>query len=274
MRASETSSTTVNQVSGRRMARAPSGGRRTVRIAWTGAPRRDERGVFAEAVAGEERRLCAAHFQPRPPGANSGGHHGRLGVDGAIQLLRRPFGDQLGDVLLQDIGRFGERRADHRHIPVGGEHAHRLRSLSGKDHGEIHLDYISTIDAPQVKPPPTAWSMSLCPGLMRPSRTARSSASGTDAADVLPWRSTVTMSFEGSIPSFFTVASSIRKLAWCGMSQSMSAAANPHSARVSRATSSSTFTANLNTACPSICRNGEPTIFPPQTLPGTERMSA
>ena len=44
-------------------------------------------------------------------------------------------------------------------------------------------------------------------------------------------------------------------------------------ASVSRATSSSTFTANLNTACPSICRNGRPTILPPHTLPGTERMS-
>ena len=39
---------------------------------------------------------------------------------------------------------------------------------------------------PHVKPPPTPSSMTCSPALMRPSRTAMSSAIGIDAADVLP----------------------------------------------------------------------------------------
>ena len=45
------------------------------------------------------------------------------------------------------------------------------------------------------------------------------------AAEVLAWRSTVTTTFSIGRPSFFAVASRIRRLAWCGTTQSMSLAA-------------------------------------------------
>src|SRR5256885_5636898 len=46
--------------------------------------------------------------------------------------------------------------------------------------------------APQVKPPPTPSSSTVCPGLTWPLRTPWSSASGIEAAEVLPCWSTVT----------------------------------------------------------------------------------
>ena len=50
--------------------------------------------------------------------------------------------------------------------------------------GTTTYQRIST--APQVKPPPIASSITKSPLRMRPSFTATSSASGTDAAEVLP----------------------------------------------------------------------------------------
>ena len=46
-------------------------------------------------------------------------------------------------------------------------------------------DYIRRTAAPHVKPPPMASNTTIWPGWMRPSRVAVSSASGTDAAEVL-----------------------------------------------------------------------------------------
>ena len=60
--------------------------------------------------------------------------------------------------------------------------------------------------------------------------------------------------------------------AWCGISQSMSATPRPAAATVSRATESSTDTASLNTAGPSIVRNGCPVMPPPDTFPAVLRM--
>src|SRR5947208_1413486 len=55
MRARETSSTTANQSSGRTMARAPSGGMRTIRMACGGAERRDRAGAAAPSrLPGQE----------------------------------------------------------------------------------------------------------------------------------------------------------------------------------------------------------------------------
>src|SRR5207302_5143002 len=175
------------------------------------------------AVGRQERGVRAARPPPRKPSTGARSPHGPLRFCGSVEFLCGTFGDQLGEVLLQDIGCFGERRADRGHVPVAGEHSRRLGSLAWKYHRELHLGYISTSDAPQVKPPPTPWSMILWPGLMRPSPIATSSARGTEAADVLPWRSTVTTSFDRSMPSCLAVASSMRTLAWCGMSQSTSA---------------------------------------------------
>jgi hypothetical protein len=55
---------------------------------------------------------------------------------------------------------------------------------------------------------------------MRPSRTATSSASGIDAAEVGVARHGRYHALRGS-PSFFMVASMMRMLAWCGISQSI-----------------------------------------------------
>src|SRR5262245_3812237 len=51
---------------------------------------------------------------------------------------------------------------------------------------------------PQVKPPPMASSITRSPRLMRPSATATDSASGIDAADVLPCLATVLTTFSGA----------------------------------------------------------------------------
>ena len=52
--------------------------------------------------------------------------------------------------------------------------------------GTIGLrDHIRTRLAPQVKPPPIASNITRSPCLIRPSRTATSNASGTEAAEVL-----------------------------------------------------------------------------------------
>ena len=84
------------------------------------------------------------------------------------------------------------------------------------------FQYLSTA-APQVKPPPIASSTTMSPRLIRPSLTAVSNASGTDAAEVLACWSTVTTTFSGGRPNFFAVASRMRALAWCGTTQSTSA---------------------------------------------------
>ena len=46
--------------------------------------------------------------------------------------------------------------------------------------------------APEVKPAPNATNTTLSPTSTRPSLTASASAIGTDAADVLPYRSRFT----------------------------------------------------------------------------------
>ncbi len=74
--------------------------------------------------------------------------------------------------------------------------------------------------APHVKPPPTPSSMTVSPARTRPPRTATSSASGIDAAEVLPCRSTVTMTLSIGSFSLRAVACMMRMLAWCGISQS------------------------------------------------------
>ena len=79
--------------------------------------------------------------------------------------------------------------------------------------------YMRTSADPQVKPPPKASSSTRSPGLMRPSRTPVSSASGTEAAEVLPWSCTVTITRSIGRSSFFATAWMMRMLAWCGTSQ-------------------------------------------------------
>ena len=78
--------------------------------------------------------------------------------------------------------------------------------------------------------------------------------SGMDAADVLACLSTVTMTRSMGRCNFLAVASMMRTLAWWGISQSMADSGKSLAASASCATSASTFTANLNTVLPSICK--------------------
>src|SRR4029078_6408 len=106
--------------------------------------------------------------------------------------------------------------------------------------------------APHVNPPPIASRTTRSPRLIRPSLTAVSNASGTEAADVLAWRSTVTTTFSGGRPSFLAVASRIRAFAWCGTTQSTCAAVSPASSSTSFSTSARFTTACGNTSRPFI----------------------
>ena len=84
------------------------------------------------------------------------------------------------------------------------------------------IRYQRISDAPQLRPPPKATVQTSCPGCSLPDRDASSSATGTDAADVLPKRSTLTMTRSFGIPRRSAAESMIRKLAWWGISQSRS----------------------------------------------------
>src|SRR5580704_10573291 len=116
------------------------------------------------------------------------------------------------------------------------------------------LSYHLTSAAPQVRPPPSASISTRSPGWMRPSPTASSSASGIDAAEVLAWRSIVTTVCPGFSFSRLPIASMIRKLAWCGTSQSMSAPVRPLAASASSTASDRCCTAWRNASRPSIRR--------------------
>src|SRR5437016_12456396 len=88
-----------------------------------------------------------------------------------------------------------------------------LRSMATRD---LTFCYQRTRAEPQVNPPPIASKRIKLPDLMRPSATAAQSASGIEAAEVLPWRSTVETTFCGAICSLCAEASMIRLFAWCG----------------------------------------------------------
>ena len=103
---------------------------------------------------------------------------------------------------------------------------------------------------PQVNPPPMASISTSWPGWMRPSAAASAKARGIEAAEVLAWRSTVTTTFSAGRPSLRPMASMIRRFAWCGTSQSMSAAVMPVAARASSTTSARRLTAWRKTSCP------------------------
>src|SRR5688500_2105219 len=79
-----------------------------------------------------------------------------------------------------------------------------------------------------------------------------SSASGTEPDEVLPCLSTVTTTRSIGMSRRLAVASMMRKLAWCGISQSMSWRSRPLACSVSSTTLSSALTAYLNTSLPAM----------------------
>ena len=85
---------------------------------------------------------------------------------------------------------------------------------------------------------------------------------GTLAAEVLACWSTVMTTFSVGTLSLRARKFRMRTLAWCGISQSTSLTSTPASAQVSRAERSSTVTACLKTAWPSMRRKGSPVTLP------------
>src|SRR6185503_14380749 len=160
------------------------------------------------------RRHRPAALTPGAPRGHTGHEHERLCVHGLILQLRGPLARHRPVVDARDRLGLGEGLLDGG-IGEAVHHADGLRTLPGEDDGELHQYLRST--EPQVKPPPTPCNSTLCPGRMRPSRTATSSASGTEAAEVLAWRSTVTMHFDSGSPSFLLTCETMRTFAWWGM---------------------------------------------------------
>src|SRR6185503_11422228 len=128
-----------------------------------------------------------AQRAPRRVGGVAAGQHRRLRIDREIELLRRTLVQKGYEFAAENALRL----VDHFLRAVALQHADRLRALSREYQGEFHS---VASEEPQVKPPPTPCMSTRCPGRMRPARTNSSSASGTDAAEVLPWWSTVTTS--------------------------------------------------------------------------------
>ena len=120
----------------------------------------------------------------------------RVSVPAGVRFLVQPRDPEIGHNHSPAHKRRAPRRCNYTFVTetvrVGNSTFRRICQL---------YQYRSAA-APQVKPPPIASSTIRSPRLIRPSLTAVSSASGTDAAEVLACWSTVTMTFSGGRPSF------------------------------------------------------------------------
>mmetsp|Transcript_18855 Transcript_18855/g.55749 ORF Transcript_18855/g.55749 Transcript_18855/m.55749 type:complete len:317 (+) Transcript_18855:366-1316(+) len=85
-----------------------------------------------------------------------------------------------------------------------------------------------------------------------PARTAASSASGMEPAEVFPYSSRLLITLLIGILSFFATVSMMRMLAWCSSSQSTSSAVTPAFSSASPTTSGTREVANLYTSLPTI----------------------
>jgi hypothetical protein len=113
---------------------------------------RDERGVFAQAVAGDEIGLRPAQRAPRLVGRIPRGHHGGLRVHGERQLFRRALVEDPHEFLAERAPRLRQRVLDTGQTGVRFQHSHGLGALPGEHHGELHN--VTRLE-PQVNPPPT-----------------------------------------------------------------------------------------------------------------------
>src|SRR5207244_3330292 len=114
------------------------------------------------------------------------------------------------------------------------------------DDPDVRLVRNQEIDVAAREPGPSV------PGCRRPPRPASSSAVATDAADVFPYRSTLTCTLSIGTPACFAVASMIRMFAWCGIKRSMSPLESPARSSVLSHASAIERTAALNTSRPAI----------------------
>ncbi len=213
------------------------------------------------------RRQRAAFSTPDAPRSYARHQHHRLGVGGQRERLFGAILDQRADVLAQRVGSLPKRRQNGRMVAPGVEHAHGLRALTRKYKCKwLHLQspyrvktaasamvldlsyYKFSSTAPQVKPPPTPSSSSVCPGLTWPVRTPWSSASGIDAADVLPCWSTVTTSLDSGSLSLLRRAGHDADVGLVRDQPVDVGVLQPGLGQRARAVSSSTPTASLKTA--------------------------
>src|SRR5207249_10807660 len=130
------------------------------------------------------------------------GQNRGLRVVGGGQLVLRPFehqpaeGDAEGFIdRAQRVARRGEARGE-----VFG-HPDFLGALPGAQPDRVGRGYHCTTRLAQVKPAPNAQNITFMPGLRRPPRTASSSAIATDAAEVLPQRSTLSYTLSMARPA-------------------------------------------------------------------------
>ena len=107
-----------------------------------------------------------------------------------------PSVDERPQVLAERGGRFGEGLAHDRQCRRSRSSCRPTASPVPEIPSRVSsFAHHRNRTEPQVNPPPTPSSITCCPARMRPSRTATSSASGIDAAEVLACRSTVTTIF-------------------------------------------------------------------------------
>ena len=177
--------------------------------------RSDQRGVFTEAMAGDDLGGLATGRAPGPKDGDVCGQHDGLSITRAIEFSSGP-GSQAPRVLsrireasskvsLMRISRIAtimpidcEPCPGKTNASFTSRLPHELEPTQGGAPGESAAD---------------TFQQHALSGPMRPSRTASSSARGIDAADVLPWRSTVTTTWSMGRPSFLAVASMMRTLA-------------------------------------------------------------
>src|SRR5205807_111163 len=104
--------------------------------------------------------------------------------------------------------------------------------------------------APHTSPAPTAVRRTVEPGCRRPASAASLRAMATDAAEVLPYRSTFENTLSSGMPSRAAHSETIRRLAWWQMNRSTSCALRPADSTASREDIDIVRTAARNTSRP------------------------
>jgi len=174
--------------------------------------------VFAQAVTRGPRDRPESFRDDREHRSRMGENR-RLSVHRLLQLV-------LGTLPHQTAERPADRRVDRaervaRRWEALGEvagHADLLGSLAGKEKDAHHR----RTTAPQVKPAPKLTSKTTIPGRSRPACSASTKASGIEADEVFPKRSTLMTTLSAGTPASPAVALMIRRLAWCGTRRSTS----------------------------------------------------
>ncbi|MNY11696.1 hypothetical protein D3C86_1447380 [compost metagenome] len=100
------------------------------------AARSNQRRVFTQAMAGNERRLQTTLSAPQTPQGNGCGKDRRLGLVGLIELLFRPLLAQGPEVVAKRFGSLGKSIDNDLLRAVPSQHRQRLRALARKDECE------------------------------------------------------------------------------------------------------------------------------------------